>query len=35
LFEADIENEKVRVVKAYYPSAEEWDDNFKTRRSRS
>jgi hypothetical protein len=35
LFAADIENENVRVVTAYYPSTEEWDDNFKTRRSRS
>jgi hypothetical protein len=35
LFAVDIENENVRIVTAYYPSAEEWDDNFKTRRSKS
>jgi hypothetical protein len=35
LFAVDVENENVRVITAYYPSAEEWDDTFKTRRSRS
>ena len=32
LFGADMEGQNVRVVTAYYPSAEEWEANLKTRR---
>ena len=32
LFGADVEGENVRVVTAYYPSLEEWEDDLKTRR---
>jgi hypothetical protein len=32
LFGADIEGQNVRVVTAYYPSAEEWEANLKMRR---
>ena len=34
LFAADVENENVRVITAYYPSREEWDDSFRKRRTR-
>ena len=32
LFGADVEGQNVRVVTAYYPSAEEWEANLKMRR---
>lgn len=32
LFGAEIEGQNVRVVTAYYPSAEEWEANLKMRR---
>ena len=34
LFAADLEGDNVRVVTAYRPSPDEWDDDLKTRRSR-
>jgi hypothetical protein len=30
----DIESHNVRVVTAYYPSLDEWEADFKTRRRR-
>lgn len=32
LFAVDIEGDNVRVVTAYYPSLDEWEADFKTRR---
>jgi len=32
LFAVDIEGDNVRVVTAYYPSLNEWEGDFKTRR---
>ena len=32
LFGADVEGQNVRVVTAYYPSLEEWEEDLKTRR---
>ena len=32
LFGVDIEEQNVRVVTAYYPRAEEWEADLKTRR---
>jgi hypothetical protein len=32
LFAVDIEEKNVRIITAYYPSLEEWDEGFKTRR---
>jgi len=32
LFAADVEGDNVRVVTAYYPSLEEWEEDLKTRR---
>ena len=32
LFAADVEGDTVRVVTAYRPSADEWEDDLKTRR---
>ena len=32
LFGADMEGKNVRVVTAYYPSLDEWEDDLKTRR---
>ena len=34
LFAADLEGNNVRVVTAYRPSPDEWDDDLRTRRSR-
>ena len=34
LFAADLEGENVRVVTAYRPSESEWEDDWKTRRTR-
>jgi len=34
LFATDVEGGNVRVVTAYRPSAEEWEDDLKTRRTR-
>ena len=34
LFGADVDGENVRVVTAYYPSPEEWEEDLKTRRHR-
>jgi len=34
LFAVDIEEENVRVVTAYYPDPEEWEEDFKNRRSK-
>ena len=33
LFAADVEGNNVRVVTAYRPSEDEWEDDLKTRRS--
>lgn len=33
LFAADVEGENVRVVTAYQPDPEEWEEDLKTRRS--
>ncbi len=33
LFAADLEGSTVRVVTAYRPSADEWEDDLKTRRA--
>ena len=33
LFAADVEGRNVRVVTAYHPSPEEWEDDMKTRRT--
>jgi hypothetical protein len=35
LFAVDVEGDNVRVVTAYRPSVEEWEDNFKKRRRSS
>jgi len=32
LFAVDIEEDNVRVVTAYYPEIEDWQEDFKTRR---
>lgn len=32
LFAADVENQNIRIVTAYFPDAEKWKSNFKTRR---
>lgn len=32
LFAADVEGDNVRVITAYYPSLEEWEEDLKTRR---
>jgi hypothetical protein len=32
LFGADVNGQNVRVVTAYYPSPEEWEEDLKTRR---
>jgi hypothetical protein len=32
LFAVDLEEENVRIVTAYRPNPEEWEDGFKTRR---
>jgi hypothetical protein len=32
LFAADVEGQNVRVVTAYYPSPDEWENDLKTRR---
>ena len=34
LFGADVDGQNVRVVTAYYPSPEEWEEDLKTRRRR-
>ena len=33
LFGTDVEEQNVRVITAYYPSPEEWEEDLKTRRS--
>ena len=33
LFGADVDGQNVRIITAYYPSPEEWEENLKTRRS--
>ena len=33
LFGADVERQNVRVVTAYFPSLEEWEEDLKTRRT--
>lgn len=35
LFGTDVEGQNVRVVTAYYPSLEEWEEDLKTRRRRA
>jgi len=35
LFAADVEGDNVRVVTAYRPSVEDWEDNCKKRRQSS
>jgi hypothetical protein len=35
LFGADTEGQNVRVVTAYYPSPDEWEEDLKTRRRSS
>jgi len=32
LFASDFEGDNVRIITAYYPSLEEWEEDFKTRR---
>ena len=32
LFAADVEGQNVRIVTAYHPRPEEWEDDLKTRR---
>ena len=32
LFAADVEEDNVRVITAYYPSLDEWEEGYKTRR---
>jgi len=32
LFGTDVDGQNVRVVTAYYPSPEEWEEDLKTRR---
>ena len=32
LFAVDVEEDNVRVVTAYYPDSDEWEEDFKTRR---
>jgi hypothetical protein len=34
LFGVDVEGDNVRVVTTYRPKPEEWDEDFRTRRSR-
>lgn len=34
LFAADVEHGSVRIVTAYWPDPEEWEDNLRKRRSR-
>ncbi|MGE5239316.1 MAG: hypothetical protein ACM3ON_10975 [Chloroflexota bacterium] len=34
LFGTDAEGQNVRVVTAYYPSPDEWEEDLKTRRRR-
>ena len=33
LFAADVKEDNIRIITAYYPSADEWKENLKTRRS--
>jgi hypothetical protein len=35
LFGVDVEGQNVRIVTAYYPSPDEWEMDFKTRRRSS
>jgi hypothetical protein len=35
LFGADVEDQNVRIVTAYYPSPDEWEADLKTRRRSS
>ena len=35
LFGADVEGQNVRIVTTYYPSADEWEADLKTRRRSS
>ena len=35
LFAADVQGDNVRIVTAYYPTPDEWNDELKTRRSSS
>lgn len=32
LFAVDVESDNVRIITAYRPSSEEWEEDFKTRR---
>lgn len=32
LFAVDVEEKNVRIITAYYPSLEEWNEGYKTRR---
>lgn len=32
LFGTDVDSQNVRIVTAYYPSVEEWEEDLKTRR---
>ena len=32
LFAIDVENDNVRIITAYYPNVEEWEEDLKTRR---
>ena len=34
LFATDVEGDNVRVVTAYYPSADEWEPDLRTRRAK-
>ncbi len=35
LFGADVDGQNVRIVTAYYPSPDEWEEDLKTRRNSS
>ncbi len=32
LFAADVDGQNVRIITAYYPSPDEWEEDLKTRR---
>jgi hypothetical protein len=34
LFGADIDGQNVRIITAYYPSLDEWEEDLKTRKER-
>ena len=34
LFGADVDGQNVRIITAYYPSLDEWEEDLKTRKER-